>query len=47
MFLHVFMAKIVYRGKKIFQGFINNVTNTSINFSGLFFIDFFKNGDRK
>lgn len=42
MFLHVFMAKIVYRGKKIFHGFINNVTNTSINFSGLFFIDFLK-----
>ena len=42
MFRHVFMAKIFYRGKTIFHGFINNVTYTSINFSGLFFIDFLK-----
>ena len=31
------MAKIFCRGKKIFHGFINNVTNTSVNFSGFFF----------
>lgn len=36
------MAKIFYRGKKIFHGFINNVTNTSVKFSGLFLIDIFK-----
>lgn len=36
------MAKIFYRGKKIFHGFINNVTNTFVNFSGLFLIDIFK-----
>lgn len=37
IFLHVFMAKIFCRGKKIFHGFINNVTNTSVNFSRFFF----------